>query len=88
MPKPYNLAEEKKLTKHRELERRVLHQLKNRQEPVVWDELYVHFDVHGTGDIEAVLRELKDGHYIDVDDHEKNVRITEVGLKRLEAGMF
>jgi hypothetical protein len=87
MSKPYNLAEEKKLTRQRELERRVLHQLKNRQEPVVWDELYVHFDIHGTGEIEAVLRKLKDRHYIDV-DHEKNVRVTEVGLKRLEAGMF
>jgi hypothetical protein len=65
----------------------VLHQLRERQEPVNWDELYIHFDLHGTGDIDPVLHHLKDGQYITV-DQEKNVSITEIGLKRLSAGMF
>lgn len=74
----YNVTSEKQ----RELERRVLQQLRDREGPVNWDELYVHFDLHRTGDIDPVLHHLKDGHYIAV-DQEKNVSISEIGLKRL-----
>jgi len=40
-----------------DLERRVLHQLRDRKEPVNWDELYVHFDLHRTGDMMACFEE-------------------------------
>ena len=83
----YDLTSEKKLEKQQELELRVLHQLRDRKEPVNWDELYIHFDLHRTGDIEPVLHHLKDEHYIAV-DQEKNVSISESGLKRLSEGSF
>jgi len=83
----YDLAKEKKSQKQQDLERRVLYQLRDRKEPVNWDELYVHFDLHRTGDIDAVLHNLKDGHYIAVDE-DKNVSISERGLKRLSDAMF
>jgi hypothetical protein len=78
---------ENKFKKQLELERRVLHQLRERKEPVNWDELYVHFDLHRTGEIEPVLHNLKVGHYIAV-DQEKNVSISEIGLKRLSEECF
>lgn len=46
----YDLAKGKKSQKQQDLERRVLHQLRDRKEPVNWVELYVHFDLHRTGD--------------------------------------
>lgn len=82
-----DLESETKLKKQRELEHRVLHQLRERKEPVNWDELYVHFDLHRTGEIEPVLHNLKVGHYIAV-DQEKNVSISEMGLKRLSEECF
>jgi hypothetical protein len=77
----------KRMKNQRELEREVLHYLKDRRKPVDWELLHVHFDLQRTGHVGPVLQELKDGHYIAVDGNNK-VTITEVGLKRLEAGMF
>lgn len=86
MPKHYGPAYEKKRKKQRELEREVLQYLKDRNKPVYWEMLCVHFDPRRTGDIDPLLHELKDGHYIAVE--QQKVTITNIGLKRLEAAMF
>ena len=87
MTKPYDAASEKKRKKQRELEREVLLYLRDRNKAVKWDMLYVHFDPNRSEDIGPVLQELKEGRYISV-DQKKNVTITDLGLKRLEAAMF
>ena len=87
MTKPYDAASERKRKKHRELEREVLLYLRDRNEAVKWDMLYVHFDPNRSEDIGPVLQELREGRYISV-DQKKNVTITDLGLKRLEAAMF
>lgn len=80
-------AYEKKRKKERELEREVLLHLRAVDDPVHWETLQTHFDIHPGADIGAVLHALKDGRYIAVDG-KNNVTITDLGLKRLAAGMF
>jgi hypothetical protein len=89
MAKHYGPDYEKKRKKQkqRELEREVLYYVKGLNESINWDVLYVHFDQNRTGDIGPVLHDLKEGYYIVVDP-QKNVTITDIGLMRLEAGMF
>jgi len=87
MPEPYGPAHEKKRRKQRELAREVLQYLKGRNKPVTWNTMYAHFDLHRTEDIGPVLHELMEGRYVAV-DQQKNVTITNLGLKRLEAAMF
>ena len=83
----YGPEHEKKRRQARELEREVLFHLRSLKAPVNWETLYIHYDLDRTGSIGPVLRALKDGRYVAVDE-ENNVTITKLGLKRLEAAMF
>ena len=87
VPTPDGPAYEKERRKQRELAREVLQYLKGCKEPVNWDGMYAHFNVHRTGSIGPVLSELLEGRYIAV-DKQKKVSITSLGLKRVEAAMF
>jgi coproporphyrinogen III oxidase-like Fe-S oxidoreductase len=87
MPNHYGPAYEKKRKKERELEREVLLHLRAVNDPVNWEALQLHFKTHQGAEIGAVLHALKDGRYVAVDG-KNNVSITDLGLKRLAAGMF
>lgn len=87
MPNHYRPADEEKRKKERELEREVLLYLRAVNDPVNWDTLKSRFDIHRGADIDRVLHALKDGRYIAVNG-KNNVWITDLGLKRLAAGMF
>ena len=87
MPTPDGPAYEKKRRVQRELAREVLQYLKGRNEPINWDRMFAHFNLHGTGTIGPALHELLEGRYIAV-DKQKKVSITNLGLKRLEDAMF
>lgn len=83
MAKPYGPAYEKRKTKQRPLERRVLEHLKQHG-PADWNMLFAFFDVSRSAAIAPVLRDLKDGGYIAIDSHSQT-SITELGLMKLKA---
>ena len=87
MPTSDGPAYEKKRREAQKLAREVLQYLRGRNESVNWDVMYAHFNLHGTGTIGPILHELLEGRYIAV-DKQKQVSITNLGLKRLEAAMF
>jgi len=87
MTNRYGPAYEKKRKKERELEREVLLHLRAVDDPILWETLQAYFDIHRSADVGSVLHALKDGRYIAVDG-KNNVKITDLGLKRLAAGMF
>jgi hypothetical protein len=77
----------KQKEKQRSLERKILHALRDLKQPIKWDVLCANFGLESTGYMESVLTELKDARHVAV-DKEQNVTITEIGLKRLAAGMY
>jgi hypothetical protein len=77
----------KQREKQRSLERKILHALRELKQPIKWDMLCANFGLESTGYMQFVLTELKDARHVAV-DNEQNVTITEVGLKRLAAGMY
>ena len=77
----------KQKEKQRSLERKILHALRELKQPVKWDVLCANFEFERTGYMESVLNELTDARHVVV--HKKqNVTVTEIGLKRLAAGMY
>ena len=87
MRKPHPSLHATKLKKRRHLELGVLRYLKRTMQPVIWDELYVHYEKLRPCDVGPVLKKLKEGQYISV-DKEKKVTITQMGLKRLQGNQF
>jgi hypothetical protein len=78
----------KRREQQRTLEREILRYLRTRKQSVNWIVLAsVHCNPNEPNLIALVLGELRDGRYISVDER-RNVSITDVGLKRLESGMF
>ena len=87
MANPHGPEYEKRRKEERKLEREVLLLLRAINRPVESKTLYLQFDSHQPTNIDHVLEGLKEGRYIAVDE-KKNITITKLGLKRLEAGMF
>jgi hypothetical protein len=78
----------KRREQQRTLEREILRYLRTRKQSVNWIVLTsAHCNPNQPDLIGLVLGELRDGRYISVDE-KRNVSITDVGLKRLESGMF